>query len=166
MGGFCIQCGEALVRKPDIDGVERSTCPSCGWVFYRNPVPAVAGIATVGDKIVFVRRKYNPRAGYWCLPGGFEEYSESPEEAVVREMWEETGLKVKVSRLREVLFVDDDSFKHLVIVFYEVEVMGGELRPGDDALEVGLFSLDDLPKDLAFTSHRIVLDNLRKERGS
>jgi NADH pyrophosphatase NudC (nudix superfamily) len=93
---YCPRCGAALERR-FAEGREREICPACDFVFYRNPVPAVGVVVELDGRVVLVRRRYEPRAGYWALPAGFMELGESAEEAAIRECHEETGLLVQGS---------------------------------------------------------------------
>ncbi len=111
--------------------------------------------------IVLIERK-NPPVGL-ALPGGFVEVGESVEEAAVREMEEETGLKVKLSGLLGV-YSDpkrDPRFHVVSVVF--IGDARGEPRAGSDAKEVRVFRLEDIPLDrLVFDHKRIILDFLRR----
>lgn len=108
--------------------------------------------------IVLVRRKNDPFRGYYALPGGVVEYGESVEEAVVREVREETGLECTVDRLIGV-YSDPgrDPRGHFVSVCFLVRVIGGELRADSDADEVKVFKLSELP-ELAFDHSKMVDD--------
>jgi len=110
--------------------------------------------------VVLVERKYPPFKGAFALPGGFVEYGESTEQAVVREIQEETGLKTRVERLVGVYSDPDrDPRGHTVSAVYVLEILGGELRAGSDAQKVGVFSKSEFPK-LAFDHKQILKDAL------
>ena len=79
-------------------------------------------------RLLLVRRMNDPGAGRWSLPGGRVEPGESDREAVVREVAEETGLLVLAGRLVGSVRLGDYD-----IADYAAEVVGGELRAGDDA---------------------------------
>ncbi len=79
----------------------------------------------------------------WSVPGGRVEWGEPLADACVRELREETGLEVRVVELAE-LFERIEPDLHYVIVDYLVEVKGGDLAAGDDALEAGWFSLAEV----------------------
>ena len=111
--------------------------------------------------IVLVRRRDFPFG--WAIPGGYVEYGESVEDAARREAFEETGLKIE---LRGVLGVYSapgrDPRGHTVAVVFVAEGRG-EPKPGDDAAEVQVFSLDRLPAEMAFDHADILLDYRRYE---
>lgn len=104
--------------------------------------PVICAGAVVRDatgRLLLVRRGRPPAQGSWTLPGGRVEPGESPSEAAVREVREETGLDVRVVRLLATLPV----LGYLVHDF-EATVTGGTLRAGDDAADVCWLSLDEL----------------------
>ncbi|MCE9626628.1 MAG: NUDIX hydrolase [Candidatus Eisenbacteria bacterium] len=158
---FCPNCATKLEPRPE-HGVIRPTCPACGHIWYRNPVPA-AGVILVRDgNVLLVKRKYEPRAGYWCLPAGFMEAGETPEQSATRELLEETGVIAQLSGLFGVYAGFDDPRVRAVLILYTGTATGGEERAGDDAIELGWYPLDALPHDIAFASHRQALAELRE----
>jgi ADP-ribose pyrophosphatase YjhB (NUDIX family)/GNAT superfamily N-acetyltransferase len=159
---YCPRCGAALERR-FAEGREREICPACGFVFYRNPIPAVGVVVELEGQVVLVRRRYEPRAGYWALPAGFMELGESAEEAAIRECHEETGLLVQIDHLLGVYSFGLGEQSGLVII-YAATAAGGVLVAGDDAIEAGTFSLDRLPASIAFRTHLQALDRWRRER--
>ena len=158
---FCPQCGHQMTIKEQA-GRPRQTCSQCGYVHYHNPVPGVGVIIEMDGGVVLVRRRFDPRAGWWCLPAGFLEADESAAEGAVRECKEETGLDVAVEDLFGVYSFPEGMQRSGLVIFYTAHVIGGTLRAGDDAEQVRVFSLDDLPDKLAFRTHRQVLTRLRQ----
>jgi len=108
------------------------------------------GLYVVKDgKVLLVRRGNEPGRGKWSLPGGRIRFGERSEEAALREMREETGLEVRLRRVVDVVDVFwrsemGELLEHFVIVDFEAEVIGGELRPADDALDARWFSPEEL----------------------
>ena len=138
-------------------GRPRATCPACGFIHYRNPVPA-AGVILPGPRgVLMVKRKFDPMAGAWCLPAGFMEYGETPERCAVRELEEETGVAARITRLFGVYAGLDDPRVRTVLILYMAERIGGRLKPGDDAIEARYFAAARLPQSIAFASHRRAL---------
>jgi len=88
------------------------------------------------------------------------EYGEHPELTAVREAKEETGLKVRLTGLFGVYAGRDDPRTRAVLILYLAKVVGGRLKAGDDASEVGFFALDRLPRPIAFRAHRQALRDL------
>lgn len=150
---FCPWCGVKMNRAY-VDGKNRRRCPSCDFVHYRNPIPAAGAIVEKNGEILLVRRKFPPYVGDWCLPAGFMEYGETPEHCCVREIKEETGLRVKPVCCFKVYSGDDDPRTRAVLVIYLVDIKGGNIRAGDDASEVAWFPKAEIPSNIAFKSHR------------
>jgi ADP-ribose pyrophosphatase YjhB (NUDIX family)/GNAT superfamily N-acetyltransferase len=158
---YCPRCGTPMERR-FVDDREREVCPACGFIFYRNPVPAVGVVVAMDGQLVLVRRRYEPRAGCWALPAGFMELGESAEEAAIRECHEETGLLVRVDHLLGVYSFGEGQDTGLLII-YSATATGGELVAADDATEVGVFQPDALPAPMAFRSHLQAIDRWRRE---
>lgn len=151
---YCPSCGTSLVRRLEA-GRERPACTKCGFVGYRNPAPVGLVMATTEDRLLLVQRSAEPLMGFWAPPAGYVEYDESVEQAVVREAKEETNLDVRVDRL---IGVHSQPNTGILIVAYRGHVVGGKLRAGEDAAEVGLFAADSLP-DQPSTHRGTLLDN-------
>ena len=128
------------------------------------PRVAVDAIVIHGRKLVLVRRGNEPFRGMLALPGGFVEFGESLEEAVRREVREETGLETRVERLLGV-YGDPgrDPRGHTISVAYVLRSVGGELRAATDAAAAKSVAVGRVPR-LAFDHDRIVAD-FRKLRG-
>ena len=92
------------------------------------------------NKILLVKSTYQ-RFHPWGLPGGSLDYGESPEDAVKREVWEETGLNVQIKRLLLIKTWSPDR----IGLYYLCEITGGEIHPTDEVSESDYFSLDALP---------------------
>lgn len=158
---FCPKCGKNLVNRfLKQEQTERLVCENCDFIFYMNPVPAVAVILMQNLKIVLVRRKFEPRKGLWSLPAGFMEFDETTEQTAIREAKEETNLDIKINELFGIFPGFDDPRVHVVVIVYKGEIINGQVKPGDDASEVKFFPLDALPEDIAFTAHRNILERL------
>lgn len=131
---------------------------------FLKPSLTVDGIAIYKDKLVLIKRARPPYKGRFALPGGFVEYNEKVENAVVREMKEETGLSTKVRSMIGVYSDPErDPRGHTVSVVFELDVTGGTMRSGDDAKEVKLFSLGKLP-ELAFDHDMIVAEFISNKK--
>jgi 8-oxo-dGTP diphosphatase len=128
----------------------------------RTPALTVDGILFEEHSVLLVQRKHGPFQGAWALPGGFVEYGEKTEDAVVREVFEETGLKTKI-RLLLGVYSDPcrDPRGHTVTVAYLMNRAGGDLNAGDDASSVKFFKMNELPT-LAFDHAEIVKDAFQR----
>ena len=101
---------------------------------------AAAVIFDEGRNILLVKSTYN-RFHPWGLPGGSLEYAEHPEEAVIREVMEETHLTICIEKLLLVSSWTPDR----VGLYYLCRITGGTFSPSDEVSEFAFFSLDDLP---------------------
>ncbi len=160
---YCPRCATPLAPVPE-HGILRPTCPACGFIWYRNPVPAAGVLLERDGHVLLVRRKFDPRAGSWCIPAGFMEAGETPEESAIRETLEETGLQVRLTSLFHVYAGFDDPRVRAILILYRAEQVGGTLAPGDDAIEADWFPLHAPPADIAFEAHRQALADLLARR--
>ena len=108
--------------------------------------------------IVLIRRRNDPYKGYYALPGGIVEYGEKVEDALIREVEEETGLIVTPHKLVGIYSDPNrDPRGHFVSVCFIALPKGGELKAGSDAKDVAVFKLSSLPK-LAFDHEKMIKD--------
>lgn len=108
-----------------------------------RPIVGVGAVIVRDGKVVLIRRKYEPLAGHWSLPGGALEIGETIEAGVAREMLEETGLEVEVGPVIEVFDrITFDATRrvryHFVLIDYLCWPIGGDLRAGSDVDDVAL----------------------------
>lgn len=94
---YCPNCGKSTLKQVD---KTKYSCSNCGYEYWNNPKATVAIIMIRDDKILFSKRRIEPRKGKYDFPGGFIEYNESAYEAGKRELEEETGLKIDASKLK------------------------------------------------------------------
>jgi 8-oxo-dGTP diphosphatase len=108
-------------------------------------IPRVGAVVTDGrGRLLMIKRGHEPGAGLWSIPGGRIEPDETDEEALVREMFEETGLAVEVGRLIGRVQRPGPNGTVIDIADYAATVTGGTLRPGDDAADARWVHLADL----------------------
>lgn len=152
---YCLHCGYRL-KKSKVDGRTRFACPHCGRINYENPLPSVAALVrNQADEVLLVKRGTPPGVGRWALPSGFIEIEESPEEACLRELMEETDMQGVAAKLLGVYTQPSKTYKRVLIIAYEVEAQG-EPHAGSDSRDVRFFSLRNLPK-IPFSSHRRII---------
>lgn len=150
----CPRCGAALET-----GEERASCPDCGSVYYANAAATASALVLDADsRLLLARRAIEPYLGMWDTIGGFLEETETPEEALAREVAEETGLDVERGAYVGT-YVDrygdgDDAVTTLNLVF-EAHAADGAPRPADDVAELAWFPLDELPPAEEFAFHDV-----------
>jgi mutator protein MutT len=103
----------------------------------QRPIVGVGAVIVEAGKVLLVKRRYEPLAGRWSLPGGTLELGETLETGVAREMREETGLEIEVGPVIEVfdriiLAPDGRVRYHFVLVDYLCRPIGGDLQAGSD----------------------------------
>ena len=129
---------------------------------YKTPKLTVDGVILENDEILLIKRKGEPFKGKWALPGGFVEYNEKVEDAVIREIKEETGLNAEI---KELLGVYSDPKRdprgHTVSIVFLLDIINGEIKCGDDACNAKFFNLKKLP-DLSFDHDIIIFDVKRR----
>ena len=115
-------------------------------------------------KILLIKRDTVPFKGYWALPGGRMEVGETVEQTIIREVKEETGLDVEISRVIgeyvETGVKDGVEYEYYPTCF-AVKVVGGEIKRQESEIQqIQLFSVKALPKPLAFVHDEMVKDYL------
>jgi len=155
---FCSRCGAALGER-EVGGRTRPACSACGFVVYLDPKVACGVLVERDRRVLLVRRRNEPGRGMWCLPCGFEDAEESPQQAARREAREEAGLEVVLDGLLGVYHYTDDPRGAGILVVFRAHC-GADARPapGDDADDVGFFAPDALPP-ISHHTHRRALDD-------
>ena len=97
-----------------------------------------------------------PCKGKWALPGGFVEYGENPQNAIIRELKEETGLHTEIKDLLNIFSIDSILHGHVIVAIYNTRIISGEERAGDDVSAVRYFPINGLPP-LAFNCHLMAI---------
>lgn len=115
------------------------------------------------EKVLLTQRADN---GHWCLPGGHMESGESAAEACEREVFEETGLKVRATRLLgvysnpdQLVIYKDGNKAFFVVLNFEVQVMEGEVGLSDETTDVGWFTLKDMESMPIHANHKIRVED-------
>ena len=130
----------------------------------RGPALTVDAVWIVDDRLLVVRRGREPFRGRWALPGGFVEPTETVEEAVARELFEETGLRGRPGGLVGVYSGPDrDPRKPTATVAFWIRGRPAKPRAGDDAAGAAWLPIGRA-RSLAFDHDRIVRDARRQRR--
>jgi 8-oxo-dGTP pyrophosphatase MutT (NUDIX family) len=114
-------------------------------------------------RVLLTRRTDN---GQWCLPGGAMDSGESAAEACEREIWEETGLRVRVKRLvgvysdpDQLVIYPDGNKVFVVALSFEVEITGGEPGLSNETTDVGFFSVIDMGTMPILGNHKLRVEH-------
>jgi ADP-ribose pyrophosphatase YjhB (NUDIX family) len=108
-------------------------------------------------KYLLLKRNMEPKRGEWDLPGGFVEMGESPIEATLREVHEETGLDVEITGMIGAFSSEYTPGKWTVDIAYRCRIAGGEFDlDREESSDSGWFAPDDMP-ELAFPGERQAL---------
>jgi mutator protein MutT len=163
---FCPLCGERLQPKPSPPDAGRPACPSGHFIHFNNPPTTVQAWIERDGAYLVLKRNEEPFAGEWDLPGGFVEMGESPAEAVVREVAEETGLTVAPIELFGAFASPyGTTGRHTVDIGYRCRIEGGEFElDTDEKSDSAWVALGDMPT-LAFAGERQALAALREATG-
>lgn len=155
----CSYCGTAY---PAEAGWPRM-CGACGETTWRNPLPVAVAVQPVltatGVGVVAVRRDIEPARGQLALPGGFIEYGEQWRDALVRELWEETGLTGTADEV-ELFDVQGSPHGGTIMIFGILPARpADQLPPSAPTEEATEWLVLTEPTELAFSTHTRVLAN-------
>jgi ADP-ribose pyrophosphatase YjhB (NUDIX family) len=125
-------------------------------VHFQDPKVAASVLVEQEGKILLVKRVMMPLQGTWTLPAGFVEAAEDPREAAEREVFEETGLEVKIGELFDVIYGREHERGASIVIVYHAHVLGGTLQAQDDAEEACFFGPGDIP-ELGFEATKKVV---------
>lgn len=145
---YCPQCGCLLSTKFD-GGRHRVACltDGCGFMHFGDASIGCGGVVIRDAKVLLVQRGINPGRGNWQIPGGYVEMDEEIHLAVEREVLEETGITAKVTDslgFRHTAGNPERPFSNLYVVFRLDPVDGEPLADGDETLDAGYFTLDEM----------------------
>ena len=153
---YCSRCGHP-VEKRFLEGRERRYCPQCTRILYDNPVPVVTAVVLKGPQVLLVKRGIEPRRGWWSLPSGFIEVGENAQEALVREILEETSVSIVKVRPLPSLSQEGVRYASTLILPFLADYLSGTPLGGADAAEAAHLLESQHPRG-ARGRARVVLD--------
>ena len=161
---YCLKCGGKLSIKNDRENKSRPICNDCGWIYYKNPIPASACLVVNSkNEILLIKRKFEPSSGKWALPSGYIEINQTPEQAAIAEMKEETNLDGEIDYFIDYFTGDSPIYQKIISFGYKMNIIGGTLEAGDDASEAKFVSYENLP-EICFASHRHFIEISKKNK--
>lgn len=129
----------------------RKYCTECSFINYENPLPTTVALAETDGKILLIKRGIEPLKGIWILPSGFMELGETPEEACLRELKEETNMEGVIKELIGVFHNITPMYGDIISLIYHVNLTPAIPQAGDDAEGVALVDIEKIG-DLGFKS--------------
>jgi|TARA_B100001245_G_scaffold235905_1_gene224936 ADP-ribose pyrophosphatase YjhB (NUDIX family) len=141
---YCQFCGTHLVRKYD-RSKERPFCEACNTFIYADPKVAVVAIVPSNKTILLIRRAIEPHLGKWSLPSGYVDRGESIENALVREVFEETTIYTSPCHYLGVFSGKGPVVIHVYVATHK----SGTAKAAEEVSEIKWCELDELP-DLPF----------------
>lgn len=141
---FCPCCGaDGLSHNlPPGDTHARLNCSACGYIHYQNPKIIAGCIIEQDGKYLLCQRAIPPRPGTWTLPAGFMEQGETTEQAALREVWEESGVRAEILSPYSIFSVPTISEVYIIFRATALEVTG---HFGPETLACHFFSPEDIP---------------------
>jgi ADP-ribose pyrophosphatase YjhB (NUDIX family) len=150
---FCSACGRPLLRLPPTE------CPACGTAHWNDAKPCASALVMTGSQLLMVRRAQEPWKGMWDVPGGFCEPGEHPIRTAQREVFEETGIRVRIVGFLGI-WLDEyaearGALKRTLNIYYHAVPSGPAAVAPDitEVLEAAFFAGSSLPVSLAFPGH-------------
>jgi ADP-ribose pyrophosphatase YjhB (NUDIX family) len=158
---YCPTCKNKLIKK-SVDRRQLLTCSKCGFIFWNNPKPVVSILIEKQNKILMIKRGKTPLKDYWVLPGGYIDYEEEPETAIIRETKEETGLSIMISNLIGVYPIDNDPTGMHLDIIYSAKMPKQKISLNQESSSYKFFNLKNLPKLIAYQHRQAILDYIKK----
>lgn len=161
---YCPRCGAPLELIRGGCG-QALRCSDDGHIFYQNPHSAVSVVITnEKGECLLIRRETEPRKGDWDLPGGFVNWGEAPETAIVREVKEELGVDLHISKTlgSDHDWYPSDGLNTSVNTIIFQGTISGPIVPNKEIGSLHWLHKEELPmSSLSFNSVRTALNFVR-----
>lgn len=158
---FCPTCKSPLKRK-EFDKQSLLSCLKCDFVFWNNPKPVVSIVLYNKGKLLLLQRATEPFKDYWCLPGGFINFQETTEEAIIREVKEETGVTAAVTGLVGVYRIDNDP-RGVTIDIVFAGTMERTIALSHEHCSFRFFDPHTLPQKIAYKHREAIVESISSE---
>ncbi len=143
---YCRKCGSELEER-NSEGRTRKYCPECEEFRYKSPKPSAGVVLVEEEEALIIRRGIEPNKGSWSIPAGFVEHDEPPVEAAIRELQEETGIRIERSdvQLENVIQVEHPS-DYIIPIIYSARITDIEerLNPNEEVQQARTVTLSQL----------------------
>jgi ADP-ribose pyrophosphatase YjhB (NUDIX family) len=149
---YCPECGRPL-SIPEVEQGNHILCSDCGYEYFAQLKVGAGAIIERDHKLLLLRRSQEPFKDSWNIPAGYVEADESPEEAVIRETREETGLTIGGVNLENVYFFSDDPRGNGILIVYTCKVVAGAVSGSSEGYSPAYFSRENIPDHLAGGGH-------------
>lgn len=149
---FCSSCGNPV--EASIDTEWDFECSKCNQKYYNNPTPVVAALVFLDKKLVVVSSKNKE---LWGLPGGYVSVNESLEQAITREILEETNLHVRLTGFHASYPMVKNG-RNLVFIVFTADFESGAPKAGDDVKELKILAPRDAYQQLTGKFAKKALD--------
>ena len=165
---FCPMCGHHYQENDFTDF--QYLCQNCDYSMFENLITAVGAIIIQNQKLLMVKRAFEPQKDTWDLPGGFTQANEHPKESLQREVREELSVEASIKQLFGIYapnaYLYKGKYNYVCDIFYRVELENNRLQPADDVASFQWFSLDKLPSidSLAFDSTKQVIQEIQQSK--
>lgn len=165
---YCPHCGKNEIYVVEL---KKFQCKACGFVYFHNTASAVAGILWKDEKILLVKRARKPSQGLLDFPGGFVDFEETLEQALIREIKEELNLDIETL---EYFASAPNTYCYEGVIYYTSDAFftckikdWNTLRSNSEITKIVWLKPESIPmKKLAFESSRAIINQLRnKKRG-
>lgn len=145
---FCPRCGTALVDRPE-GGRLRRMCPAegCGFVHYGEHSIGTGAVVFREGRVLLIERRTGTRS-WWQIPGGYVEVDESIDEAMEREVLEETGVTARITAVlgfRHAAGLQPARPVSNIYVVFRLDAVSGDPRPDmDETFDAGFYTHEEI----------------------
>lgn len=140
---YCPKCASELGTRRE-GGRDRVACPNCDFVHFGDFSIGVGGVVILGGKALLIRRGQEPSRGWWQIPGGYCEHDEAIHEAVVREVYEEAGIRARVENVLGLRHSLGAPSANVYVIFRLVAFDDQPRADGEEITGAGFFSLSEI----------------------